>query len=673
VLEYLQQPFFRNAVIAGLLIAGICSYLGVYVVLKRIVFVGAALAQISSSGVALALLLGFSPILFSLLSSLLGIALFSLIPVRKKIPMEGIIGVSYITASALGVLFVAKNPVGEARALNFLFGNILTVPEKEIVLLVSVALSIGLVHYLFYKEFILVSFDYEMAQAQRISAGLWDLLLYLTLGVTIAFSIKSAGILIVFAFLVVPAVTARLVTDKIKWVFALAILFGGLATVLGLYLSVIFDLPSGSAIVATSVGILVLVTSLNTLKDLPKALKLSLILVAIGGGLNVQMDRVAGGELSPETLEPSPGPPPALQEPLPQAPISRQPPPPQRTGFLQSLNPDMRVEVNFIGNKTFQGEGSGEEAETLRNRFSLKEVELGLQAAVDPYARADVFFSGEDLLGEESQVSLEEAWLTLLRLPLRAQARLGKFRSLFGEINDRDPAEFPFVDRPLVLVNYFGDEGDIETGVVSNFVIPNPWETHMLLWLGIYNGDNEVAFHGGEARKPAYFSRFEVFRELGPATGFEVGTAVITGFNDPEGEFRTTMENFHVELEWKHPVFSEYKSFDWVGEIFLSQREGTGGTEDTLGLYTFAQYQLTRRWFLSSRYDYSQLPIDRDSREWAVSGIVTFQPSRFSQVRVQYKHTNRNFDENEENVDENVEEVFFQFRFVIGFERPEPF
>lgn len=272
MLEYLQQPFFRNAIIAGLLVAGICSYLGVYVVLKRIVFVGAALAQISSAGVALALLLGFSPILFSVLFSLLGITLFSLIPFRKKIPMEGVIGISYICAAALGVLFVAKNPVGEARALNFLFGNILTVPEQEIIILASLALVVGLIHYLFYKEFMLVSFDYEMARTQRIHAGFWDLLLYLTLGVTIAFSIKSAGILIVFAFLVVPAITARLITNKIKWIFAGAILFGGLATVLGLYFSIIFDLPSGSAIVATSVGILILVTGFTALKELPKFL-----------------------------------------------------------------------------------------------------------------------------------------------------------------------------------------------------------------------------------------------------------------------------------------------------------------------------------------------------------------------------------------------------------------
>jgi len=373
--------------------------------------------------------------------------------------------------------------------------------------------------------------------------------------------------------------------------------------------------------------------------------------------------------------------------PIPQPPLSPPPPvsqqPPQRPGFFQTLNPDMRVEVNFIGNKTFNrkdnedgngndigggdDEGGEGDLDLLRDRFTLKEVELGFQAAVDPYARADVFFSGEGLLGEESEVELEEGFLTLLRLPLNAQIKIGKFRSSFGEINDGDPDdEFPYADRPLVLVNFFGEEGHLETGISSNFVIPNPWNIPILYWLGVFNGDNERAFHGGEARKPVYFTRLELFSELGPATGFEVGFSFITGHNDPDGEFRTTMENAHFELEWKHPLYGQYKSFAVVGEIYMSQREGIGGTEHSFGLYTYAQYQVSRRWFVTGRYDYSQLPEDSDSREWLVGSAVTFQPSRFSRFRAQYNHVDSNFDEPRD-------ELFFQVLFILGFERPEPF
>lgn len=396
---------------------------------------------------------------------------------------------------------------------------------------------------------------------------------------------------------------------------------------------------------------------------------------------------ISSGESPSEPLDPSSSSSTAQEEPPLQEPLPPPQPPPQqplqqRVGFFQSLNPDMRVEVNFIGNKTFNGgengengdengEGNGEEDDNdldlIRDRFTLKEVELGFQASVDPYARADVFFSGEDLFGGESEVEIEEGFLTLLRLPLRAQVKIGKFRSSFGEINDGDPEdEFPYADRPLVLVNFFGEEGHVETGINSNFVIPNPWDVPMLLWFGVFNGDNDIAFHGGEARKPIYFTRYELFAELGPATGFEIGTAFITGYNDKEGEFRTTMENVHVELEWQDPLYSQYKSFTWVGELYLSQREGIEGTEDSFGLYTYAQYQVSRRWFITGRYDYSQLPEDSDSHEWLAGGAITFQPSRFSRFRVQYDHVESNFEESRD-------ELFFQMLFIIGFERPEPF
>ncbi len=367
---------------------------------------------------------------------------------------------------------------------------------------------------------------------------------------------------------------------------------------------------------------------------------------------------VPPGSVSPQTPELSPPPSPT----------------PQPRGFFQTLNPDMRVEVNFIGNKTFNGGEEGNEEEedeeglnTLRDRFTLKEVELGLQAAVDPYARADVFFSGEDLLGDESKVEIEEGFLTLLRLPLNSQVKIGKFRSSFGEFNDGDPEdEFPFADRPLVIVNFFGEEGDVETGINSNFVIPNPWDIPMLFWFGVFNGDNEVAFHGGEAREPAFFTRFELFSELGPATGLELGFSFITGPNDPEGKFRTTMENAHFELEWKHPLYGQYRSLTLFGELYISQKEQPDSTENSFGLYTIAEYQLSRRWFITGRYDYSQLPEDSDSEEWLVGGALTFQPSRFSRFRFQYNHMDSNFDEPKD-------ELFFQLLFIIGFERPEPF
>jgi len=252
MIEMLGEPFFRSGLIGCCMVAAICSFLGVYVVLKRIVFVSAALAQASSAGVALALWVGLSPIHFSLFFALVGLIVFACIPFRRQIPAEGFIGFGYILASALAILFVARNPAGEARALNILFGNILTVSPRELAMLAVIFPLVALVHYLFYKEFLLVSFDYEMARALQMRADVWNLILLLTIGVTISFAIKAAGSLLVFTFLVIPAMTARLVSGGMRSMFTYSVAFGVSAAVLGLHLAVEMNLPSGPSVAATS-------------------------------------------------------------------------------------------------------------------------------------------------------------------------------------------------------------------------------------------------------------------------------------------------------------------------------------------------------------------------------------------------------------------------------------
>jgi zinc transport system permease protein len=163
MLTMLQHPFCQYALLAGLLAAVMCAIVGVYVLLKRIVFVGITLAQMSSAGVALALLLQLPPLTVALGVTFIGVAVFSQVPVQRRIPLDGVIGASYILAAALSVICLAKNPVGEARALHVLFGNILSVHTDELITLAVVCVVLAGVHVLFYKEFLFVSFDMETA------------------------------------------------------------------------------------------------------------------------------------------------------------------------------------------------------------------------------------------------------------------------------------------------------------------------------------------------------------------------------------------------------------------------------------------------------------------------------------------------------------------------------
>jgi zinc transport system permease protein len=261
---------FREALYGTLVIALACSVLGVYVVLRRIVFVGAALAQLSSAGIALGLWMSGQglllwiadyPIALALIFTLAGVLFFASGSGRGRIPPDATIGVTYAIAGAAGILLIAKASHGEAHDI-FLQGNILGITRADTLTLLATTIPVLLAHLIFYKEFLFVSFDRETARTLGFKVGRWNLLLYFTLGLVIAFAMQFAGVLLVFNFLVLPAVTGLLVSRSMGGVFAVAIGSGLLAAVAGFTLSVPFDLPSGPTIIAVS-GVLVILAFLG--------------------------------------------------------------------------------------------------------------------------------------------------------------------------------------------------------------------------------------------------------------------------------------------------------------------------------------------------------------------------------------------------------------------------
>jgi ABC-type Mn2+/Zn2+ transport system permease subunit len=256
LLSVFRDSFMQTALLASLIVGAVCAYLGVYVVLRRIVFVGAALAQVSSAGVGLALLTGQNPSILSILLTLGGVAAFSAKSKDRRTTQESYIGIGYAVASALAVLFVAKSAQGEAHMLDVLSGNILTVTRAQVWLMAAVGAAAVALHTLFHKQFLFSAFDPETAQSSGIKSGWWDLFFFLLLGVTISLGIKLAGTLLVFAFLVLPAVTALLLSQRLGRIQTIAIGTASIATLGGLYASVRLDLPSGPTIVAFSFALL---------------------------------------------------------------------------------------------------------------------------------------------------------------------------------------------------------------------------------------------------------------------------------------------------------------------------------------------------------------------------------------------------------------------------------
>ena len=247
-----QIDFIRHALFAGILVALMCAFLGVYVVLKRIVFVGVALAELSSAGIAVGLWLGFSPIIGAMLLVLFGVTMFAVRWSPRRVPSESIIGIVYSVAGALAILCIAKSAQGESHMLKLLQGDILTISPEETMQMLGIFSVVAVIHALFSKEFLLVSFDRDAASTMGYNAARWDFLLYLTIGVVISFSIRATGVLMATTMLIIPAVTSLLLAQRMRQVWPLTMLFGVLPVILGLHLSFLMDLPSSAVIVALS-------------------------------------------------------------------------------------------------------------------------------------------------------------------------------------------------------------------------------------------------------------------------------------------------------------------------------------------------------------------------------------------------------------------------------------
>ncbi len=264
VLPFLLMPF-----LASLILTGIHAYLGVHVVERGVIFVDLALAQIAALGATVAILFGIDPhggktYWISLEFTFLGAGVFSLIRLRRaRIPQEAIIGIAYAVASGAAILAMSK-ATGETEHLkDMLVGNILAVSGPEVGKTALLYGIIGLFHFIFRKKFLLISVHPREAEAQGISIRLWDFLFYASFGFVVTSSVAIAGVLLVFCYLIVPSVGAMLFADHIGRRLALGWTMGTLVSALGVYLSVVLDLPTGATIVCTFGCVLVLMFLLH--------------------------------------------------------------------------------------------------------------------------------------------------------------------------------------------------------------------------------------------------------------------------------------------------------------------------------------------------------------------------------------------------------------------------
>jgi zinc/manganese transport system permease protein len=240
---------------ACLILAGIHCYLGLHVVLRGVIFVDLALAQIAALGGAVALLAGHEPgsaaaFGYSLGFTFIGAAVFALGRFRdERIPQEALIGITYAVASAVAVLILDRSVHGQEEIKAMLLGSILFVGWPEVLKTLALYLAVGALHFLLRKPFLEISTDVDAARASGRRIWFWDLLFYATFGLVVTSSVAIAGVLLVFTLLVVPAACAMLFLDGVVPRLLAGWGLGFLGSSAGLYLSVAGDLPTGPAIV----------------------------------------------------------------------------------------------------------------------------------------------------------------------------------------------------------------------------------------------------------------------------------------------------------------------------------------------------------------------------------------------------------------------------------------
>lgn len=243
---------------AGLILTGMLAYLGVHVVERGVIFVDLSLAQIAAFGTTVAVFFGHdlhsrAGYFFSLGFTVLGAAIFAFSRVhrRTRIPQEAIIGIAYAVAAAASILAMSK-VTGETEHLKeMLVGNILSVSWPELARAAVLYAILGVFHWVFRKKFLLISLDEEAAERQGLSVRFWDFLFYVSFGFVVTSSVPIAGVLLVFSYLIVPAVSAMLFSDRLGARLAIGWGMGAAASAVGIYLSYALDLPTGATIVTT--------------------------------------------------------------------------------------------------------------------------------------------------------------------------------------------------------------------------------------------------------------------------------------------------------------------------------------------------------------------------------------------------------------------------------------
>jgi ABC-type Mn2+/Zn2+ transport system permease subunit len=252
MLELFAYDFMQRSVLAAALVGGLCSVVGVFVVLRGLAFVGAGTAHAAFAGVALGYLTGWSPLALAVLFGLTTVWITGWVEEHGRMKLDVSIGILYTATMALAILFIGLMKTYNAEVYGYLFGNVLSVTREELHTITWLSIFIIGAILLFSKELYFIAFDQEMAEASGVPARRIFFLLLSLIALTVVVSLKTVGAILVFAMILIPASTAYQLTHSLSTLTWYSLLIGMTTAVCGVLVSALWDVPSGPAIVLLS-------------------------------------------------------------------------------------------------------------------------------------------------------------------------------------------------------------------------------------------------------------------------------------------------------------------------------------------------------------------------------------------------------------------------------------
>lgn len=306
------------------------------------------------------------------------------------------------------------------------------------------------------------------------------------------------------------------------------------------------------------------------------------------------------------------------------------------------LNPNISVSGDFfVSTSSSDADFIREESDISygRDRFTLRELELALEAPLDPFTRGKSFIS----VGKEG-ISIEEAYMQWLNLPGGVNLKIGIFYADFGILNRYHDHALPQFDRPKALVNLFTTSGLGGIGMSGNFILPNMlFSDASTLDLTIINGGNNQSFTSEGKYNLLPVIHWKNYYDITRNTYFEWSLSGVAGKNDPAEKYNSYIGNLGIIIKWVPIGRAKYRTIDWKTEILYSRRETPAGDVNSMGFYTSLQNKLNARYWLTGRIGYSELPLDNKQHEWEFTTNLDVWQSEFVFFRFQYQYTLREF------------------------------